>query len=62
MFFVSLITITSLGLWFDYRFNINFFTIAFIATLIEQFSIIGIDNFIVPIAAAVFFNLFIIKL
>ena len=33
--------------------------IAFIATTLEQFSILGIDNFIVPIASAICFNIFV---
>jgi len=33
--------------------------IAFIATALEQFSVIGIDNFIVPIGAAICFNIFV---
>jgi phytol kinase len=36
--------------------NLNYFTIAFFATLLEQFSVLGIDNFIVPISSALFFN------
>ena len=57
MFFTSLIVITSLGYFNDYKLSINFFTIASIATLLEQFSIYGIDNFIVPIFTAICFNL-----
>ena len=59
MFFTSLIIIFGLGYFQKYTININYFTIAFIATILEQFSILGIDNFIVPISAAFCFNLFI---
>ena len=62
MFFTSLFVVTSLGFSNAYNFNINFITIAIIATLLEQFSIFGIDNFIVPITAGVFFNLFITRI
>ena len=56
MFFISLIVILSLSYFQEYTFSINFLTIAFIATVLEQFSIFGIDNFIVPISAAICFN------
>ena len=59
MFLTSLIVIISLGFSQDYNFIINFFTIAAISTLLEQFSIFGIDNFFVPIAAGICFNLLI---
>ena len=59
MFFISLIVILSLSYFQEYTFSINFLTIAFIATVLEQFSIFGIDNFIVPISAAICFNLFV---
>ena len=59
MFLTSLIVIFGLSYFQKYNFNINFFTIAFIATVLEQFSFLGIDNFIVPISAAFFFNFFI---
>ena len=59
MFFTSMIVVFSLGYFQKYTFNINFFTIAFISTVLEQFSILGIDNFLVPISAAFCFNFFI---
>ncbi len=59
MFLTSLIVVCSIGYAQQNSFNLNYFTIAFFATLLEQFSILGIDNFIVPIASALFFNLFI---
>ena len=59
MFLTSLIVVCSIGYAQQKSFNLNYFTIAFLATLLEQFSILGIDNFIVPICSALFFNLFI---
>ncbi len=59
MFITSLIVVFGLSYSQKYSLNINIFTIAFISTAIEQFSIFGIDNFFVPISAAVFFNYFI---
>ena len=59
MFFTSLIVVCSIGYAQQNSFSLNYFTIAFFATLLEQFSVLGIDNFIVPISSAVFFNFFI---
>ena len=59
MFLTSLIVVFSIGYAQQKNLNLNFFTIAFFATLLEQFSILGIDNFIVPISSALFFNFFI---
>ncbi len=59
MFITSLIVVFGLSFFQKYSLNINIFTIAFISTVIEQFSIFGIDNFFVPISAAFFFNYFI---
>ena len=59
MFFTSLIVIFGLSFSQKYSFNINFVTIAFISTALEQLSFFGIDNLIVPISAAFFFNFFI---
>ena len=59
MFFTSLIVVCSVGYSQQNSLNLNYFTIAFFATLLEQFSILGIDNFIVPISSALFFNFFI---
>ena len=56
MFFTSLIIVFFLGYLYQNSFNINYFTIAFIATGLEQLSIIGIDNLIVPLSAAICFN------
>ena len=59
MFLTSLIIVCSLGYIQKYNFNINFLMIAFIATTLEQFSVIGIDNLLVPIASAIYFNIFV---
>ena len=59
MFFTSLIVVCSIGYAQQNSLNLNYFTIAFFATLLEQFSVLGIDNFIVPISSALFFNFFI---
>ena len=56
MFFTSMIVVVVLGYFQKYTFNINFFTIAFVSTVVEQFSILGIDNLLVPISAAFCFN------
>ena len=59
MFVTSLIVLFGLSYFQKYPMNINIFTIAFISTVIEQFSIFGIDNFFVPISAAFCYNYFI---
>ena len=56
MFLTSLIVVCSIGYAKQNSLNLNYFTIAFFATLLEQFSILGIDNLIVPISSALFFN------
>ena len=57
MFLISLIVVLCLGYAQQNSLNISFLAIAFFATLLEQFSILGIDNFIVPISSAFFFNI-----
>tara|TARA_A100001035_G_C27657785_1_gene442323 strand:- start:15 stop:659 length:645 start_codon:yes stop_codon:yes gene_type:complete len=59
MFLTSLIIVYSLSYFQKYPFNTNFITIAIISTSLEQISFLGIDNFVVPIAAAICFNFFI---
>ena len=59
MFLTSLIVIASTGYSQQYSFSLNYLTIAFLATFLEQFSFLGIDNLIVPITSALFFNFFI---
>ena len=62
MFLTSLIIVSSLGYAKQNSLNLNYFTIAFIATLLEQLSFLGIDNFFVPILSAISFNFFITNL
>ena len=59
MFLTSLIVVSSIGYSQQNSFNLNYFTVAFFATILEQFSVLGIDNFIVPISSALYFNFFI---
>jgi len=59
MFLTSLIIVFSIGYSQQNSFNLNYLTIAIFATLLEQFSVLGIDNFLVPIASALFFNFYI---
>ena len=59
MFLTSSIVVCSIGYAQQNSFNLNYFTIAFFATLLEQFSILGIDNFIVPISSALYFYYFV---
>jgi len=59
MFLTSLIVVCSIGYAKQNSLNLNYFTLAFFATLLEQFSILGIDNLIVPISSALCFNFFI---
>ena len=56
MFLTSLIVVCLVGYTQQNSFNLNYFVIAFLATFLEQFSILGIDNFIVPISSALLFN------
>ena len=62
MFLTSLLVVCSLAYIQKYNFNINLLMIAFIATTLEQFSIIGIDNLLVPLASAIYFNIFVTNL
>ena len=58
MFLTSLIIVCSVGYSQENSINLNYITLAFIATLLEQFSVLGIDNLIVPISSGLFFNFF----
>jgi len=58
MFLTTLIVVCSIGYAQQKNVNLNYFAIAFLATILEQFSILGIDNFIVPISSALCFNFF----
>ena len=59
MFLTSLVVICSIGYAQQNNFNLNYIAIAFLATVLEQFSVLGIDNLIVPISSALCFNFFI---
>ena len=59
MFLTSLIVICWIGFAKENTFSLNYFTIALIATVLEQFSLLGIDNLIVPILSAFCFNFFV---
>ena len=59
MFITSLLVVCFIGYAQQKTFDLNYFTIAFFATFLEQFSVLGIDNFIVPISSALCFNLLI---
>ena len=57
MFLISLLVISILGYKNNIDFNYSYFGIALLATLLEQISIIGIDNFTVPIITSTLFHL-----
>ena len=59
MFLTSLFVVSLLGYTQQNSLDLNYFTIALIATILEQFSVLGVDNFIVPISSALFFNFFV---
>ena len=61
MFLASLIVVCSIGYEQQNSLNLNYFAIAFLATVLEQFSVLGIDNFIVPISSALCFNFFVVN-
>jgi len=61
MFVTSLIVVCSIGYEQQNSLNLNYFAIAFLATILEQFSVLGIDNFIVPISSALCFNFFVVN-
>ena len=56
MFLTSLIVVCLIGYTQQNSLNFNYLAIAFFATFLEQFSVLGIDNLIVPITSALFFN------
>ena len=59
MFLISLLVLSILGYKNNVDFNYYYFGIALLATLLEQISIIGIDNFSVPIITSTIFHLLI---
>ncbi len=58
MFLISFVVVSILGYRNNIDFNYYYFGIALIATLLEQISIIGIDNFSVPIITSIIFHIF----
>ena len=60
MFVISFLILSFLGFQNNIDFNLNYFYIALIATILEQISIIGIDNFSVPLITSIIFHLLII--
>ncbi len=61
MFSTSLLVLGTLGYINNINFNYYYFGIALLATLLEQISIIGIDNLTVPIITSIIFHLLITK-
>ena len=59
MFVISLLVLSILGYTNNIDFNYYYFGIALLATLLEQISIIGIDNLLVPIISSIIFHLLI---
>ena len=59
MFLISLLVVSTLGYKNNIEFNYYYFGIALLATLLEQISIIGIDNFSVPVISSTIFHLLI---
>jgi len=57
MFLVSLIITGSLAYYGNHEISFFLPLIALLATIVEQFSIAGIDNLFVPIVSAIAFNL-----
>ena len=61
MFLISFLVVSILGYKNNLDFNYYYFWIALLATVLEQISIIGIDNFSVPIVTSTVFHLLITK-
>ena len=59
MFLISLLVLSILGFTNNINFSYYYFGIALLATLLEQISIIGIDNLSVPIITSIIFHLLI---
>jgi len=57
MFLISLLIVSVLGYQNNIDFNYYYIWIAVLATLLEQISIIGVDNFSVPIITSTIFHL-----
>ena len=59
MFLTSLIVVTFVSEFFGYGLHFEYLIIAVTATCLEQISIFGIDNLIVPLSSSVFYSLLI---
>ena len=59
MLIVSTLVLVGIGYKTGYEFNLLYIFIAIISTILEQISILGIDNLIVPLISAIMFNLLI---
>ncbi len=59
MLIVSTLVLVTIGYKTGYEFNLFYIFIAIISTILEQISILGIDNLIVPLISAIMFNLLI---
>ncbi len=59
MFLISFLVLSILGYKNNIDFNYSYFVIALLATLLEQISIMGIDNFSVPIITSTIFHVLI---
>ena len=59
MFLISFLVVSILGYKNNLDFNYYYFWIALLATVLEQISIIGIDNFSVPVISSTIFHLLI---
>ena len=62
MLTISFLVSILLGLFGNFPLNVNYLFIALIATILEQVSIFGIDNFFVPIISSFSFNFLITNL
>ena len=62
MFIVSLMIVTYFGYKSNLDAKITYFIIALNATILEQISMVGIDNFIVPIISSISFNVLVTNL
>ena len=62
MLITSLLILISIILFGGFSINTNFIYIGLFATLLEQISVIGIDNLTVPILSSLTFNILITKI
>ena len=62
MFITSLFVLIAVSFFGDFSINGNIIAIALLATILEQVSVLGIDNFSVPIISSLSFNTLITNL